>query len=134
MPKFSAGASLMAFQPKWAAVGSPKQFRLKMPSLPPTSPPGGTREVCELFDICELVADRYRRACICESNERKVLKRLEQQIMGYFELSQGRAARLIELSMELAHLQVNGDYKTSELEVGRMICEVTNGWVEPGFN
>jgi len=106
----------------------------KMPSLSSTSSPGGTHDTCELFDICELVADRFRRACICEPNEGKVLLRLKHQIMEYFDLNQRRASRLIELSLELAHLKSNGDYRTSELEVGRMICEVTNGWVEPGVN
>ena len=105
-----------------------------MPSLPSTSLPGGPYETCELFEICELVADRYRQACTCELSEVKVLHRLERQVMDYYGLNQRRSARLIELSMELAYLKTNGDYSTSELEVGRLICEVTNGWVEPSAN
>ena len=81
-----------------------------------------------------MVAEHYRLACLCEPNVAKVLFRLERQIMDHFDFGQLRAARLIELSMELVHLKKNGDYHTSELEVGRMICEVTNGWVEPGVN
>src|SRR5690606_20517938 len=108
--------------------------RLKMYSLPMIPSPGGNGESCRLFEICEWLADCYRRACICESNEAKVLFRLELQTMDYFELNQRRAARLIELSMELAYLKANGDYRTSELEVGQMICEVSDGWVEPSVN
>ncbi len=113
---------------------SNQKLCLKMPSLPSSSFPDGSHDTCELFEICEMVADRYRRACASEPNVAKVLFCLERQIMDYYEFNQLRAARLIELSLELVHLKKNGDYHTSELEVGRMICEVTDGWLEPGFN
>ncbi len=132
--KFPAGASPNPLLQERTTTKSNEKPCLKMPSLPSTPSSGGTRETCSLFEICELVADLYRRACICEPNETKVLHRLEQQIMDYFDFNQRRAARLIELSMEISHLKMNGDYSTSELEVGRLICEVTNGWVEPGAN
>ena len=106
----------------------------EMSPLPPIAWPEETRDSCELFKVCELVAERYRQACALDSDRAKVLRCLEQEVGEYFDLGQERASQLIALSMELSHLQANGDYITSELEVGRMISVVTDGWVEPGSN
>ena len=89
---------------------------------------------CPLFQICEQVIEHFREACLKESDQQVVRRRLERQISRMFSLDGNHSALLAELAFELMHLKAHGRFQTSEAEVGCLISRVTDGWVEPGSN
>ena len=96
--------------------------------LPDLEPDDDDETDCPLFKICEQLADLY----CCYRREVKnpyaIRVAIEEEIMTEYGLPPDRAAGLFDLSREMLHLRLTGDYQRGLAEMGWLIAFVTEGW------